>query len=133
MLIDQHTDALAGRKQPHRASHCTLTVDHRISSDTSRLFEQRVQERIVERSREHRHRAESKPVRESVLLPESEMTRTKEDPAATSERVLNTILALPIDELEHARMGQRAELQQLHEHVAEMREHLSGNRAPLGV
>ena len=73
VLVDEHRDRLVRLERAQHAPDRAAAVDHGVAGLHPRRLEQVVQQRIVERPREHRHRLERERVHERVDLPEAEV------------------------------------------------------------
>ena len=78
--------------------------------------------RVVERAREHADRLEPQRVHDRVQLPEAEVPGEEEHALALRVREPRALLAVELDARQHRLGRQRAELQQLEQQPAEVRE-----------
>ncbi len=82
VLIDQHRDRLVRFERPEHAPDRAAPVDDGVARLPPRRLQQIVEQRIVERSREHRHRAKLERVHERIDLPEAEVAGEEQDALA---------------------------------------------------
>ena len=90
-----------------------------------------MEKRIVERPRDHAERLEPQRVDEGVQLPEAEVAGKEQHAAALRVRQPRAILPVELDTRQHRLFRERAELQELHEQPAEMRERGTRDRLSL--
>jgi hypothetical protein len=90
-----------------------------------------VQERVVERPREHRHRLDRQRMDERVDLPEPEVPGEEQHAPPLRVGMDDALLPLELDALEHLLGPHGAELEQDREKAAEVREHLARDRPAL--
>src|SRR5919109_5032382 len=87
-----------------------------------------MQQYVVERTREHANRLETKGVHDGVNLPVAEMTGAEQPAASMAVGRPRAILAFELEGGAHCSRSKRAELQQLEEHATEVHEHRAVDR-----
>ena len=128
VLIDQDGDRLVVAKRPQDAPDGAAAVDHGVSRPPAHPFEQVVQQRVVERPREQRHRLQHERVHEGVDLPVAEVSREEQRPLPHGMRRLDAILPFELHAGQHLLGAHRAELEEHREQPSEVREHVAGDR-----
>ena len=91
-----------------------------------------VQQRIVERARQHGHRRDLERVHQRIDLPEPEVPGEQQHPAAVRVRRADPLLPLELDARQHLLRAHRAELQQHRQQPPEVREHAARDGVALG-
>ena len=131
VLIDQERDGLVGFERAQHAPDRAAPIEHGITSRRPNGLEQIVQQRVVERPRQHRHRLDRQRVDQRVDFPEAEMSGEKQHAAVLRVRVDHAIFAFELDARQHLVGAHGAEFQQHDEQPAEVRKHVAADRAAL--
>jgi hypothetical protein len=131
VLIDQQCHAFACGKRLQHASHRALPVDHVIAGRSTDAFEQVIQARIVERPRQDADRPQGHTMGNRLALPETEVAGEEQDTLALCIRQPDALVTLILGARDHLFRRQRAERQQLQQHLAEVRERRAGDRPSL--
>ena len=87
VLIDQKRHGLVRIERAQHPANRAAAVEDGIASARTDRFEQIVQQRVVERSRQHGHRLHRQCMDERVDFPEAEMPRVEQDSAVLRVRV----------------------------------------------
>src|SRR5213076_469684 len=109
VLVDENGDAVFLRHQPHHLADRSLPVDDDVARALANFFEQRVQARVVEGSREHANRFEAQRMCKRVELPEPEVAGDEEHAFAMTVSQAHTLFPIEIDALENLLRRQSAE------------------------
>ena len=80
VLIDQHADALPRLQQPNHPADRALPVDDAVAGPGANPLEERVQQLVVERAGQDRHRRQPERVHHRLQLPEPEVPVTNSTP-----------------------------------------------------
>ena len=101
VLIDQDRDRLVLGERAQHAADRAAAVDHRVAGAPAHRLEQIVQQRIVERTRQHRHRLDLERVHERVDLPEPEVPGEQQHAAPLGVRRAHPLLPFELDAGQH--------------------------------
>ena len=117
---------------PGNATDRAAPVNHGVPRRSTHRLQQIVQHRVVERTRQHRHRLDPDGMHERVDLPVAEVSGEQQHATPLSVRVDDALFPLELDVLQHLFRRHGAELQQHHQQPAEMREHAARDGPALG-
>ena len=134
VLIDQDRDRLVRVERAQHAADRAAPVDHRVAGARRARARAVVQERVVERPRQHRHRLQRQRVHERVDLPEAEVPGEEQHALALRVRARRRAPRLRTRRARSICAGRhRAELQQHRQQPAEVREHAARDGAALAL
>src|SRR5256885_17152898 len=97
---------MAALQHPHHPPYRALAINHRVAGALTNPLEHRVDAHIVERSRQHANRLETKWVRNGVEFPEPEMPGDEQHALALRVRETHAVLAIELDARQHLGGGQ---------------------------
>ena len=103
VLIDEHRDAFVRFERAQHAANRAAAIDDRVAGLHPRRLEQAVQQRIVQRPRQHRHWIQRDGVHQGVDLPEPEVPREEQRALPLRVRGADAILALERHARKHLR------------------------------
>src|SRR5687768_11365482 len=131
VLIDQQGHAFTGSQRLHHAAHRALAIDDMVAGCGADVLEEPVQPRVIQHAGEYANRAQLHRVSERMQLPETEVAREEQDALALGIRQPHALVAFVLGAGHHLLARERAERQQLEQHLAKMFEGGAGDGAPL--